>query len=126
MHIYIKKKKQLQKPNKSFSFQAFYFTLPSVHSKLDVYVACSSYFNLVIFLKQSKLMDGRNYHDVLLFLPGNLEVTLEVNTNFLSLTFNFLRVDGYLLLHSKIYKRYDSVRVNMIGLRSSIFRQTLS
>lgn len=71
-------------------------------------------------------MDGRNYHDVLLFLPGNLEVTLEVNTNFLSLTFNFLRVDGYLLLHSKIYKRYDSVRVNMIGLRSSIFRQTLS
>lgn len=52
-------------------------------------------------------MDGRNYYDVLLFQPGKLEVTLEVNTNFLLLTFNILRVDGYLFLHSKIYKRYD-------------------
>lgn len=36
-------------------------------------------------------------------------VTLEVNTNFLSLTFSFLRVDDYLFLHSQIYKRYDTV-----------------
>lgn len=54
-------------------------------------------------------MDGRDYYDFLLFQPINLEVTLEVNTNFFLLTFNFLRADGYLFLHSKIYKRYDIV-----------------
>lgn len=46
---------------------------------------------------------------MMFYQPRNLKVTLEVNTNFLSLTFSFLRVDGYLFLHSKIYKRYDTV-----------------
>lgn len=103
MHIYLKN------PNKLFLFQPFYFTLPSVHSKLDVYVALISYFNVVSILKLSTLLDGRITMMFYFSSQETWEVTLEVNTNFLSLTFSFLRVDGYLFLHSKIYKKHDIV-----------------
>lgn len=68
----------LNNPNKLFLFQPFYFTLPSVHSKLDVYVALISYFNVVSILKLSKLIDGRITMMFYFSSQETWEVTLEL------------------------------------------------